>query len=232
MHGRWSESLSRHRHRNRHARVPSPTREGVATRRAEGGRYPFARVPPRDPRQGTERPDGVTTSRPRSPANGLGRRHFGTVVHTPGVPVRRPSCSPTPSPSGSPRAGGTWTRHPSPARPDQGTAVGSRRSPAASQRARAEPGSRPLAPRERGRADARAFRQSDSAHHTEHVTVHYPWHPLHGQTLSVRRTRPGESRALAVRSRPAHGRDSYLDDGSRGVCRAVRGPGSSSPSTP
>src|SRR5713226_7890056 len=31
-------------------------------------------------------------------------------------------------------------------------------------------------------------RQSHSAHHTEHVTVHYPWHPLHGQTILVQRS--------------------------------------------
>jgi len=30
--------------------------------------------------------------------------------------------------------------------------------------------------------------QSHSAHHTEQVTVHYPWHPLHGQTLVVQRS--------------------------------------------
>ena len=31
-------------------------------------------------------------------------------------------------------------------------------------------------------------RQSHSAHHTEHVTVHYPWHPLHGQAIVVQRS--------------------------------------------
>jgi len=40
-------------------------------------------------------------------------------------------------------------------------------------------------------------RQSHSAHHTEQVTVHYRWHPLHGQTIRVRRS---------VR----HGRDVWL----------------------
>src|SRR2546428_2226626 len=42
-----------------------------------------------------------------------------------------------------------------------------------------------------------AARQSHSVHHTEHVTVHYPWHPLHGQTIVVQRS---------VR----HGRDVWL----------------------
>src|SRR5438093_1165743 len=31
-------------------------------------------------------------------------------------------------------------------------------------------------------------RQSHSAHHTEQVTVYYPWHPLHGQTIRVQRS--------------------------------------------
>jgi len=31
-------------------------------------------------------------------------------------------------------------------------------------------------------------RQSHSTHHTEEVTVHYPWHPLHGQTILVQRS--------------------------------------------
>src|SRR5207247_10603217 len=37
-------------------------------------------------------------------------------------------------------------------------------------------------------AATRPSRQSHSAHHTEHVTVHYPWHPLHGQTILVQRS--------------------------------------------
>ena len=44
---------------------------------------------------------------------------------------------------------------------------------------------------------AASSRQSHSAHHTEQVTVHYPWHPLHGQTIRVQRS---------VR----HGRDVWL----------------------
>jgi hypothetical protein len=35
---------------------------------------------------------------------------------------------------------------------------------------------------------AEPSRQSHSAHHTEQVTVHYPWHPLHGQTILVQRS--------------------------------------------
>ena len=31
-------------------------------------------------------------------------------------------------------------------------------------------------------------RQSHSAHNTEHVTVQYPWHPLHGQTIVMKRS--------------------------------------------
>src|SRR5256712_5877709 len=31
-------------------------------------------------------------------------------------------------------------------------------------------------------------RQSHSAHHTEQVTVHYPWHPQYGQTILVQRS--------------------------------------------
>jgi hypothetical protein len=31
-------------------------------------------------------------------------------------------------------------------------------------------------------------RQSHSAHHTEHVTIHYPWHPLHGQPILLQRS--------------------------------------------
>src|SRR5438105_15801498 len=46
-------------------------------------------------------------------------------------------------------------------------------------------------------AEWRSSRQSHSAHHTEHVTIHYPWHPLHGQTVLVQRS---------VR----HGRDVWL----------------------
>lgn len=37
-------------------------------------------------------------------------------------------------------------------------------------------------------ASAAPSRQSHSAHHTEGVTVHYPWHPLHGQTILVQRS--------------------------------------------
>ena len=37
-------------------------------------------------------------------------------------------------------------------------------------------------------AEGNPSRQSDSAHHTEQVTVHYPWHPLHGQTILVQRS--------------------------------------------
>src|SRR6058998_567024 len=49
----------------------------------------------------------------------------------------------------------------------------------------AQGGSRPRsAEAERGKSS----RQSHSAHHTEHVTVHYPWHPLHGQTILVQRS--------------------------------------------
>jgi hypothetical protein len=35
-----------------------------------------------------------------------------------------------------------------------------------------------------GRAQREPSRKLDSAHHTEHVTIHYRWHPLHGQTIS------------------------------------------------
>lgn len=38
------------------------------------------------------------------------------------------------------------------------------------------------------RSEGQSSRQSDSAHHTEEVTVHYPWHPLHGRTILVRRS--------------------------------------------
>ena len=48
-------------------------------------------------------------------------------------------------------------------------------------------------------AEGHPSRQSHSAHHTEHVTVHYPWHPLHGQTILVQRS---------VR----HGREVWLCD--------------------
>src|SRR2546422_567034 len=55
-------------------------------------------------------------------------------------------------------------------------------------RCRAQAGSRaPEAPGGAERSGA-SGRQSHSAHHTEQVTVHYPWHPLHGQTLVVQRS--------------------------------------------
>src|SRR5206468_7409838 len=54
------------------------------------------------------------------------------------------------------------------------------------------------------RAAPRHSRQSHSAHHTEQVTVHYPWHPLHGQTILVQRS---------VR----HGRDVWLCEHDQGT---------------
>src|SRR5712692_5102701 len=61
----------------------------------------------------------------------------------------------------------------------------------------AEPASRP---KPGGTADRAApSRQLHSTHHTEQVTVHYPWHPLHGQTILVQRS---------VR----HGREVWLCD--------------------
>ena len=41
-------------------------------------------------------------------------------------------------------------------------------------------------------------RQSHSAHHPQEVPVHYPWHPLHSQTI------------LVTRSVRRHGRDVWL----------------------
>ena len=48
-----------------------------------------------------------------------------------------------------------------------------------------------------GRAQREPSRQLDSAYRTEHVVVHYPWHPLHGQTILVQRSM-------------RHGRDVWL----------------------
>ena len=52
-------------------------------------------------------------------------------------------------------------------------------------------------------------RQSHSAHHTEHVTVHYPWHPLHGQTVLAQRS---------VR----HGRDVWLCEHDQQTIASIR----------
>ena len=55
-------------------------------------------------------------------------------------------------------------------------------------------------PRHGSKRSEEAPRQSHSAHHTEQVTVHYRWHPLHGKTICGAAKRASRPRGLALRA--------------------------------
>lgn len=67
---------------------------------------------------------------------------------------------------------------------------------------------------------AKSSRPLHSAHHTEHVTVHYPWHPLHGETIVAQRSvRQGRDVWLFAQDQRAAAVPVWMTD--RVVCAAL-----------